>query len=102
MGVFNRVRRKTPRGRLLRSRLGAWRSRSSRSTTPPQGAHKVGGSRKAPSVSTWLIIQDKSLRVGDLVDSGWGLQPEREQGPLWTLVGLRQHHAATGYKQEQR
>ena len=43
---------------------------------------KVGGSRKAPSVSTLSPIQDKSLRVGGLVDEGWGLQPEREQGQL--------------------
>ena len=35
---------------------------------------KVGGSRKAPSVSTWPIIPDKSLRVGRLVDTGWDLQ----------------------------
>ena len=52
---------------------------------------KVGGSRKAPSVSTWPSIPDKSLRVGGLVDAGWGLQLEGEQGPLWTLVGARQH-----------
>ena len=53
----------------------------------------VGGSRKAPSVSTLSPIQDKSLQVGGLdnVDEGWGLQPEREQGPLWTLVVVRQH-----------
>jgi hypothetical protein len=51
----------------------------------------VGGSRKAPSVSTLSPIQDKSLRVGGLVDEGWGLQPEREQGPLRTLEGLQQH-----------
>ena len=31
---------------------------------------KVGGSRKAPSVSTLSPIQDKRLRVGGLVDEG--------------------------------
>ena len=35
------------------SRLGAMRSRSSRYTTPSQVGRKVGGLRKAPSVSTW-------------------------------------------------
>ena len=55
------------------------------------GGRKVGGSRKAPSVSTWPSIPDKSLRVGGLVDARWGLQLEGEQGPLWTLVGARQH-----------
>ena len=35
------------------SRLGARRSRSSRYTTPSQVGRKVGGLRKAPSVSTW-------------------------------------------------
>ena len=33
----------------------------------------VGGLRKAHSVSTWPTIQDESLRVGGLVDTGWGL-----------------------------
>ena len=42
---------------------------------------KVGGSRKAPSVSTLSPIQDKSLRVGELVDKGWGLQPRRSKDP---------------------
>ena len=42
------------RGRPLRSRMGAWKSRSSRSTTPPWQGRNVGGSRKAPSVSTRL------------------------------------------------
>jgi hypothetical protein len=37
------------------SRLGARRTRSSRSTTPSQVGRKVGGLRKAPSVSTWPI-----------------------------------------------
>ena len=50
----------------------------------------VGGFRKTHSVSTWPAIQDESLRVGDLVDLGWGLQLEGEQGPLWPLVGVRQ------------
>ena len=57
---------------------------------------KVGGSRKAPSVSTLSPIQDKSLRVGGLVDEGWGLQPEREQGPLRTLEGPRQLATSAG------
>ena len=57
---------------------------------------KVGGSRKAPSVSTWPIIPDKSLRVGRLVDTGWGLQLSGEQGPLWSLVDVRQLTTATG------
>ena len=43
--------------------------------------HKVGSSRKAPSVSTWLAIPDRSLWVGGLVDTGWGLQPRRSKGP---------------------
>ena len=54
-GVFNRVWRRIRRDRLLRSRLGAWRKRSSWSTTPSQEGRNVGGSRKAPSVSTWPI-----------------------------------------------
>ena len=62
---------------------------------------KVGGSRKAHSVSTWPAIPDRSLRVGDLVDTGWGLQLDGEQAPLWTLVGVRQHGPSTGDKQEQ-
>ena len=57
---------------------------------------KVGGSRKAPSVSTLSHIQDKILRVGGLVDEGWGLQPEREQGPLRTLEGLQQLVTSAG------
>ena len=51
--VFDRVRRRIRRDRLLRSLMGAWTSRSSRSTTPSQVGRNVGGSRKAPSVSTW-------------------------------------------------
>ena len=58
--------------------------------------HNVGGFRKAHSVSTWPTIQDESLRVGGLVDIGWGLQLEGEQGPLWTLVGVRQLVTAAG------
>ena len=46
------------------------------------------------------LSKSKRLQVGGLVDNGWGLQPEREQGPLRTLVGLRQHAAAIGEKQE--
>ena len=42
---------------------------------------KAGGSRKAPSVSTWPTIPDKSLQVGGLVDTGWGLQPRRSKDP---------------------
>ena len=42
---------------------------------------KVVGSRKAPSVGTWPAIPDKSLRVGGLVDTGWGLQPRRSKDP---------------------
>ena len=56
----------------------------------------VGGFRKVHSVSTWPTIQDESLRVGGLVDTGWGLQLEGEQGPLWTLVGVRQLVTAAG------
>ena len=63
--------------------------------------HKVGGSRKAPRVGALSPIEDKSLRVGGLMDEGWGLQPEREQGPLKTLEGLRQHTTTIGGKQEQ-
>ena len=78
-GVFNRVRRRIRHGRLLRSRMGAWISRGSRPTTPPQDGCNVGGSRKAPGVST---------------ASGWssgermGLAALGEQGPLW-LAGNR-------------
>ena len=103
--VFNRVRRRIRRGRLLRLRIsmGVWTSRSSRSTTLLQEGRNVGArsSQKAPSVSTWPAIQDRGLGVGDIVDSGWGLQPKREQGPLWTLMGLQQHATAIGGKQEQ-
>ena len=51
--VFNRVRRRTRRDGLLWSRLGACRSRSSRSTTPSQEERKVGGGPKA-SISSSL------------------------------------------------
>ena len=51
--VVDRVRRRIRRDRLLWSLMGAWTSRSSRSTTLPQVGRIVGGSRKAPSVSTW-------------------------------------------------
>ena len=51
-GVIDRVRRRIPRDRLLRSRLGASQSRSSRSTTPSQEERNVAGGPKAPSVST--------------------------------------------------
>ena len=61
-----------------------------------RGGRNVGGLRKAHSVSTWPTIQDESLRVGGLVDIGWGLQLEGEQGPLWTLVGVRQLVTAAG------
>ena len=37
------------------------------------------------------LSMSKRLRVGGLVDEGWGLQLEGEQGPLWTLVDVRQH-----------
>ena len=95
-GVVNRVRRGIPRDRLrmLRSRSGAWKSRSSRSTTrtPSQDGRKVGGGPKALSVSTSTDTPKSwSLRVGGPVGKGWGLQPEREQGPLRTLEGLQQH-----------
>ena len=42
------------------------------------------------------VSESKSLPVGGLVDNGWGLQPEREQGPLRTPVGLRQLITGTG------
>ena len=51
---------------------------------------------KVHSVSTWPTIQDESLRVGGLADTGWGLQLEGEQGPLWTLAGDQQPMSATG------
>ena len=57
------VLRRARRGRLLRSRMGVWTSRSSRMTPPPQEGRNVGSSREAPSVSAWPAIQDKSLRV---------------------------------------
>ena len=41
--VFDRVGRRIRRDRLLWSRMGAWQSRSSRSTTPSQDGRKVGG-----------------------------------------------------------
>ena len=41
---------------------------------------KVGGSQKAPSMSTWPSIPDKSLQVGGLVDAGWGC------GSVWKAV----------------
>ena len=48
---------------------------------------KVGGGPKALSVSTSTDTPKSwSLRVGGPVGKGWGLQPEREQGPLWSLV----------------
>ena len=46
-GVFNRVRRRIRRDRLLRLRLGAWRTRSSRSTTPSQEGGQCGNSESA-------------------------------------------------------
>ena len=98
---LHRVRWRIRRDRLFRSRMGARRSRSWRKTTPPQDGRNVGGSRKALSVSTLSHIQDKSLRVGGLVDEGWGLQPEREQCPLRKREGLRQHATDIVGKQEQ-
>ena len=101
-GVFNRVRRRIRRRirrdrlRMLRSRLGAWRSRSSRPTTPPQEERNVGGGPNAPGVSKSADTPESwGLRVGGPLGKGWGLQPEREQGPLRTLVEVRQHHTAT-------
>ena len=87
----NRVRRRIRRDRLLRSRVGAWQSRSLRSTTPPQDGRKVGGVPKALSVSTSTDTpKSRSLRVGGPVGKGWGLQPEREQGPstLWDVNNI--------------
>ena len=53
--------------KLLRSRMGLWRSRGSRSTTPSQDGRNVGGSQTAPSVSTWPAIQEQDLESA----SGW-------------------------------
>ena len=90
-GVFSWVRRRIRRDRLLRSRLGVWRSRSSRPTTPSQEERNVGPGPNAPSVSKSADTPESwSLQVGGPVGKGWGLQSEREQGPLQTHV-FRQH-----------
>ena len=48
-----------------------------------------------------LVLADyPSLRVGGLVDTGCVLQLEGEQGPLRTLVDVRQYYTAIGDKQE--
>ena len=42
---------------------------------------------KAPSVYLVPCRYTRELeQVGGLVGNGWGLQPEREQGPLWSYV----------------
>ena len=63
-----------------------WSSGSSRSTTPSQVGAKWESGFEEPGACLRLVprrlSKSKSLRVGGLglVDKGWGLQPEREQG----------------------
>ena len=108
-----------PKGRIARAQRVLSRRPSAESSTGFGGgfdatgwfvcvrAHRNRGARGLPRRRGWAQsgrqshVQDKSLRVGGFVDEGWGLQPERKQGPLRTLKGLQQHTTAIGEKQEQ-